>query len=342
MAQNDVLKRYIDTGLAFTALTQARAEALVKELVKAGEVQADQAREAVADLVERSRRNSEKLLETVRREVKEQITGLGLVSKADLDKAEARLSSLLGAAAAPVRKAADSASSAASAAGRASATAAASAKKATSKKAPAAKKAPAKKARRRRPRPRRPRRSRPEPLARRRLDAELVRRGLARSRQQAQADILAGRVTVGGAPATKAARLVAPGRAPRGPRSTAPLRQPGRREARRRPRAVRRARRGPAGPRRRRVHGRVHRLRAPAGGRRGGGGGRGLRPAPRAAAGRPQGRGARAHERPRPAPWRPRCARPGSSSATSPSSPCAPSCRPCCPWSSRVPTWSSS
>jgi 23S rRNA (cytidine1920-2'-O)/16S rRNA (cytidine1409-2'-O)-methyltransferase len=36
-----------------------------------------------------------------------------------------------------------------------------------------------------------------------------VRRGLARSRQQAQADIAAGRVTVGGAPATKAARLVA-------------------------------------------------------------------------------------------------------------------------------------
>ena len=139
MAQNDVLKRYIDTGLAFTALTQARAEALVKDLVKAGEVQADQAREAVADLVDRSRRNSEKLLETVRREVKEQITSLGLVSKADLDKAEARISSLLGAASAPVRKAADSASSAA---GRASATA----KKATAKKAPVAKKAPAKKA----------------------------------------------------------------------------------------------------------------------------------------------------------------------------------------------------
>jgi 23S rRNA (cytidine1920-2'-O)/16S rRNA (cytidine1409-2'-O)-methyltransferase len=37
-----------------------------------------------------------------------------------------------------------------------------------------------------------------------------VRRGLAPSRQQAQADIAAGRVTVAGAPATKAARLVAP------------------------------------------------------------------------------------------------------------------------------------
>jgi 23S rRNA (cytidine1920-2'-O)/16S rRNA (cytidine1409-2'-O)-methyltransferase len=37
-----------------------------------------------------------------------------------------------------------------------------------------------------------------------------VRRGLAPSRHQAQADIAAGRVTVGGAPADKAARLVAP------------------------------------------------------------------------------------------------------------------------------------
>ena len=45
---------------------------------------------------------------------------------------------------------------------------------------------------------------------RRRLDAELVRRGLASSRERARADIAAGRVTVGGAPAEKASRLVAP------------------------------------------------------------------------------------------------------------------------------------
>lgn len=48
---------------------------------------------------------------------------------------------------------------------------------------------------------------------RRRLDAELVRRGLAPSRERAQADIAGGRVTVGGAPATKAARLVDAGEA---------------------------------------------------------------------------------------------------------------------------------
>jgi len=49
--------------------------------------------------------------------------------------------------------------------------------------------------------------------ARRRLDAELVRRGLAPSREQAQRDIAAGRVLVGGAPASKPARLVDPAEA---------------------------------------------------------------------------------------------------------------------------------
>jgi len=125
MAQNDVLKRYLDAGLAFTALTQARAEALVKDLVKAGEVQADQARDAVADLLERSRKNSEKLLGTVRKEVRAQITHLGLASQADLNRIEKRVSSLLGTATAPAKKAA--------------------ARKAPVKKA-AARKAPAKKA----------------------------------------------------------------------------------------------------------------------------------------------------------------------------------------------------
>ena len=46
---------------------------------------------------------------------------------------------------------------------------------------------------------------------RRRLDVELVRRGLAVSRSEARRLIEEGRVTVGGAPAAKPSRLVAPG-----------------------------------------------------------------------------------------------------------------------------------
>ncbi len=137
MAQNDVLKRYIDAGIAFTALTQARAEALVKDLVKAGEVQADQAREAVTDLLERSRKNSEKLIETVRAEVRTQITNLGLVSQTDLDRIEKRISSLLGTATAPAKRAA---AKKAGTAKRTTAKKAGTAKKAVTKKARAAKK----------------------------------------------------------------------------------------------------------------------------------------------------------------------------------------------------------
>ncbi|MGQ0433098.1 MAG: phasin family protein [Microthrixaceae bacterium] len=147
MAQNDVLKRYLDAGLERGQLTQARAEALVRDLVKRGEVQADQARDAVSELVARSRRNSEKLLETIRKEVRAQVTERGLASKADLDKLEARIAKLFGTAATATKKAAAKAAPAtkkAPAKKKATTKKAAAKKKATTKKAPA-RKAPAKK-----------------------------------------------------------------------------------------------------------------------------------------------------------------------------------------------------
>lgn len=150
MAQNDILKRYLDAGLAFTALTQTRAEALVKDLVNAGEVQAEQAREAVIDLVERSRKNTEGLIETIRQEVRSQITNLGLADKSDLDKLEARLAGLFGSATAPAKAAAKKTTATAkTAAKRSGSTAKQTAKKTPTKKAAGAKrtakKAPAKK-----------------------------------------------------------------------------------------------------------------------------------------------------------------------------------------------------
>jgi polyhydroxyalkanoate synthesis regulator phasin len=144
MARNDFVKRYLDAGLEFTSLTQSRAEAIVKDLVKAGEVQADQARDAVNELIERSRRTSERLLETVRSEVRDQITSLGLASQSDLDKLEERIAGVVSSATASLKGMADSASGAARPAKKAAAKRA-PAKKTAAKKA-AAKRAPAKKA----------------------------------------------------------------------------------------------------------------------------------------------------------------------------------------------------
>lgn len=100
MAQNPLIKRYLDAGMAFTQMTQSRAEAIVKDLVKTGAVQAQRTEDLVNQLVERSRKNTDKLLEVVRKEVRDQIASLGLATKDDISRLEKKI------AATPAKKAA--------------------------------------------------------------------------------------------------------------------------------------------------------------------------------------------------------------------------------------------
>lgn len=85
MAQTDLFKRFLDAGVAFTQMSQAKAEEIVRDLVRAGEVQTDDARKRVEDLVERSRQNTEELLGLVRSEVQQQVAKLGLVPKSEVE-----------------------------------------------------------------------------------------------------------------------------------------------------------------------------------------------------------------------------------------------------------------
>ena len=78
MAQGDILKRYLDAGVAFTQLTRERAEAIVQDLVENGEIRRKEAQKRIEELVERSQRNTEELLGLIRREVAEQLKNLGL------------------------------------------------------------------------------------------------------------------------------------------------------------------------------------------------------------------------------------------------------------------------
>jgi polyhydroxyalkanoate synthesis regulator phasin len=108
MAQTDQLKRYLDAGLAFTQMTQQRADAIVKDLVKRGEVQAEQATSRRDELVARSRQNTEKLVETVRKEVRDQVRALGLATQSDVDALRKEIASIKKASAAkkaPAKKA---------------------------------------------------------------------------------------------------------------------------------------------------------------------------------------------------------------------------------------------
>src|SRR5699024_8718572 len=88
MTESNVLKRYLEAGAAFTASTQERIEELVKELVQEGEVRTEQAQALVSDLVERSRRNTEEIVEQVRHEIAESAESLGLATVADLSRLE--------------------------------------------------------------------------------------------------------------------------------------------------------------------------------------------------------------------------------------------------------------
>lgn len=105
MAQTDLLKRYLDAGVAFTQLTQSKAEAIVRDLVRAGEVQTGDARQRVEELLDRSRKNTDNLMKLVRDEVNSQVARLGLVPKKDLDAVRRELAELRAAQAASAVKA---------------------------------------------------------------------------------------------------------------------------------------------------------------------------------------------------------------------------------------------
>jgi polyhydroxyalkanoate synthesis regulator phasin len=159
MPENDLLRRYFDAGVAFTILTRQRAETIVRELVRSGEVSRDQATARVEELLERSRQTTEAVVAIVRKEIDDRVAQLNLVTRDDLAAAAARFGlSVPGAKKAPARKAAATRKSAAKKATAkktaAKKTAGAAkktvAKKTVANKAPAkktaARKAPAKKA----------------------------------------------------------------------------------------------------------------------------------------------------------------------------------------------------
>ena len=143
MAQNDLLKRYIDAGLAFTALTQARAEALVKDLVKAGRSRPTRPATRWPTCSSAAGRTARSCSRPSAPRCGSRSPASGIATQADLDRIEERIASVIG--------------TVASLAPRRAGQEGAGQEGARRKKATAKKKAPAKKARRRRRR-RRPRR----------------------------------------------------------------------------------------------------------------------------------------------------------------------------------------
>ena len=98
MSEHDPLRKYVEAGIALTQLTRARAEAIVKELVKAGELQREQAQDRVEELLDRSRKSTESLGGMIRKELGQQLSSMGLATKAEVEALEARLEARIAAA----------------------------------------------------------------------------------------------------------------------------------------------------------------------------------------------------------------------------------------------------
>jgi len=144
MAPRDLFKNPLDAGREVTQVAQDRLESVLVSIQQAAEQQADQVQTMTNDMMERSRKHSERLLEVIDREIRAQIANVGIATKADIRRLEQKIEALQGTRSANAASATTTAPAKKASAKKASAKKA-SAKKAAAKKAPA-KKAPAKKA----------------------------------------------------------------------------------------------------------------------------------------------------------------------------------------------------
>ncbi|MDQ4090891.1 MAG: hypothetical protein M3163_11415, partial [Actinomycetota bacterium] len=94
MAGDDLFKRYLEIGASVLGMTRERAESIVRDLVASGEVAKGQATKAADWLVERGRTGSEEMAELVRREIRQQVTALGLATRDDVARLEAEIAEL--------------------------------------------------------------------------------------------------------------------------------------------------------------------------------------------------------------------------------------------------------
>ena len=146
---DDLMRQYFDAWVTVGQVTRERAEEIVRGLVEAGEVQREQFEAWVDRLLERAEANAQAVADIIRTEVANQLSSMGVVSRADVTRLDARLDDLTSrlrtAASAPARRAKQTAEKARSkgavakrAAARRGGTKKAGARKAATSGAPAA------------------------------------------------------------------------------------------------------------------------------------------------------------------------------------------------------------
>jgi polyhydroxyalkanoate synthesis regulator phasin len=91
VGRTEKVRRYVGAGISLAEAARAQAEAVVKSLAKAGDSQRGQAQSRVNDLVVRGRDGAGMVVERVRREISRQLSAVGLATKEDIHRLEARI-----------------------------------------------------------------------------------------------------------------------------------------------------------------------------------------------------------------------------------------------------------
>ncbi|MCW2279163.1 phasin family protein [Heliophilum fasciatum] len=87
----DVFRRTLLAGLGAVSLTKERAESIVDELVKKGELSKDEAAKTVSELLDKSKEQREAVGEAIKTEVSKLRSEFGFVTRKEYDALLARV-----------------------------------------------------------------------------------------------------------------------------------------------------------------------------------------------------------------------------------------------------------
>lgn len=90
----DALRRYVDAVASVTEVPRQQAERIVRDLADRGEVRARDLQKSARELAERSAKNRRELIGLISKEIRRQMSALGVATKNDVDRLNKRVREL--------------------------------------------------------------------------------------------------------------------------------------------------------------------------------------------------------------------------------------------------------
>lgn len=89
-----MLKEMIYASLGLATITREKAEEVISELVKKGEMTQEEGKDALGTLMKKAKEENEKLKQKIKEQVDSAVTSLDIVKRTEFDEAIKRISEL--------------------------------------------------------------------------------------------------------------------------------------------------------------------------------------------------------------------------------------------------------